>query len=124
MMRDDLPRRGSDRYGGFESGLRHSDGDRKQAYNGFRLPMVARRSGRRRVRLWGLVRPAEGRTRVEIRYRGRRGGWQRLKRHRTDERGYWRTTTRYRRGRSYYVRWRSPDGRRHRGPRTRVIRWR
>jgi hypothetical protein len=123
LMRDDLPRKGKDRYGGFESGLRHSDGDRKQVYKGFRLPLVARRTGRR-VRLWGLVRPARGRARVEIRYRDRRGGWKRLKRDRTDRRGYWRTTTRYKRRRSYSVRWRAPNGRRYNGAWTRVIRWR
>jgi hypothetical protein len=123
LMRDDDPRTGRDRFGGFESGLRYHDGDRKKAYNGFRLPMVARRAGRR-VRLWGLVRPAAGRTRVEIRYRDRRGGWKRLKRDRTDRRGYWRTTTRYKRRRSYAVRWNAPGDRRYHGPRTRVIRWR
>jgi hypothetical protein len=124
LMRDDLPREGRDRYGGFESGLRYADGERKRAYNGFRLPLVARRDGRR-VRLWGLVRPADGRTRVEIRYRNRGSRkWRRLKRDRTDRRGYWRTTTRHRRGRSYHVRWTAPDGDRFRGPRTRVIRWR
>ena len=59
LMRDDLPRRARLlRYGGFESGLRHSHGKRKRAYRGFRLPLVARRQGRRGVYLWGLVRPA------------------------------------------------------------------
>jgi hypothetical protein len=123
LMRDDLPRKGNDRYGGFESGLRHSDGDRKKAYNGFRLPLVARKAGRR-VRLWGLVRLARGRARVEIRYRGRRGGWKRLKGDTTNERGYWRTTSRFKRHRSYAVRWIAPNGHRYNGSRTRVIHWR
>jgi hypothetical protein len=124
LMRDDLPRRGRDRFGGFESGLRYADGERKQSYRGFRLPLVARRDGRR-VRLWGLARPADGRTRVEVRYRNRGSRkWRRLKRDRTDRRGYWRTTTRYRRGRTYRVHWTAPDGRRFRGSRTRAIRWR
>ena len=59
-MRDDLPREGPayERYGGFESGLRHSDGEVKPAFDGFRLPLVAERG--HRTRLWGLVRPAAG----------------------------------------------------------------
>jgi hypothetical protein len=48
--------------------------------------------------------------------------WRRLKRDRTDRRGYWRTYTRYRRGRSYLVRWRDADGKRYAGSRTRVLR--
>ena len=124
LMRDDLPRRGRNRYGGFESGLRRSNGRKKLSYRAFRLPMVARRTGRRRVRLWGYVRPHDGRERVEIQYRGRRAHWRHLKRDRTGGRGYWATTTRYRRERSYRVIWRAPDGTRYSGARTRVIRWR
>jgi hypothetical protein len=126
LMRDDLPRPGRTylRYGGFESGLRHSDGNAKRAYDGFRLPLVARRVGRRRVRvhLWGLVRPADGRTTVRIERRARGSGWLTLKQDRTDERGYWTTTTSYEPGRSYRVRWRAPDGHIHTGPPTRVYR--
>jgi hypothetical protein len=123
LMRDDLPRRGRNRYGGFESGLRRSNGRKKLAYRAFRLPMVARRAGRR-VRLWGHVRPHDGRERVEIQYRNRRGRWRHLKGDRTGGRGYWATTTRYRRGRSYRVRWRTEQGTRYTGSRTRAIRWR
>jgi len=123
LMRDDLPRRGPNRYGGFESGLRLADGRKKVAYRAFRLPMVARRSGRR-VRLWGFVRPHDGRERVELQYRSRHGRWRRLRSDRTGHRGYWATTTRYRRGRSYRVRWRAAGGTRYSGSRTRVIRWR
>jgi hypothetical protein len=123
LMRDDHPRSGDDRYGGFESGLRNWRGRKKIAYRGFRLPMIARRAGRR-VRLWGLVRPHEGTERVRIQYRNRRGKWRRLKSDRTGRRGYWKTWTRYRRGRSYRVFWRSPDGKSYAGARTRVIRWR
>jgi hypothetical protein len=117
LMRDDLPRRGSNRYGGFESGLRFSNGRRKIAYRGFRLPLVARRAGRR-VRLWGHVRPHDGRERVVIEYRRRGGAWRRLKARTTGGRGYFATSTRYRRGRSYRLRWRSYSG----SP-TRPIRW-
>jgi hypothetical protein len=44
LMRDEWPREGRDRYGGFESGLRQADGRKKVAYAGFRLPIVARRA--------------------------------------------------------------------------------
>ena len=125
LMRDDLPRPGRPylRYGGFESGLRHSGGERKLAYDGFRLALVARRVGHRHVRtsLWGLVRPATGRTTVRIEYRNRGSSrWRTLKHDRTDGRGYWSTTTSYRHGRSYRVRWRAPDGRLYTGARTRA----
>jgi hypothetical protein len=107
LMRDDLPRTGSlaQRYGGFESGLRHSGGEAKVAYDGFRLPLVAER-GARSTRLWGLARPATGRTTVTIQYRNRGSSkWRTLKRDRTDSRGYWVTTTRFRSGRSYRAAW-------------------
>ena len=115
MMRDDLPREGSSyaRYSGFESGLRHSGGEPKISYDAFRLPLVADR-GSRRVTLWGIARPANGRTRVRIEYSTRKG-WRKLKEKGTNGRGVWSTTTRYVKGRSYRVRW---EG--HTGPRTRV----
>jgi hypothetical protein len=104
LMRDDLPRPGRAylRYGGFESGLRHSGGEAKRALDGFRLPLV----GERGTRLWGLVRPAAGPTSVRIEYRDRgSSSWRTLKRDRTDSRGYWATRTSYRSGRWYRVRW-------------------
>ena len=116
LMRDDLPRDGAtaSRYSGFESGLRGHAGDRKRAYDGFRLPLVARR-GSRRVTLWGLVRPATGPATLTIEVRRRGGAWRRLKSDRTDARGAWTTTTRRVDGRQYRVRWRE-----HTGPPTRV----
>lgn len=107
MMRDDLPRAGSaaQRYGGFESGLRHSGGKLKLAFEGFRLPLVAER-GKRSTSLWGLVRPANGASNVRIEYRNRGSKtWRTLKRDRTNSRGYWSTTTSYKSGRSYRVQW-------------------
>ena len=118
LMRDDRPRRGSNRFGGFESGLRFANGRKKLAYRGFRLPLVARRAGRR-VRLWGHVRPHDGRERVVIEYRRRGGSWRRLKAKTTGGRGYFATSTGFRRGRSYRLRWGS-----YAGSPTRPIRWR
>ena len=117
MMRDDLPRAGSKygRYDGFESGLRTSSGAVKPAYEGFRLPLVADRSGSR-VRLWGLVRPATGATQVAIDYRDRGSKtWHPLKSATTSARGYFSARAAHRRGRSYRVRWNGFTG-----PRTRA----
>jgi hypothetical protein len=106
LLRDDLPRPGRAylRYGGFESGLRHSGGEAKLAYDGFRLPLVAERGGR--TRLWGLVRPTGGARTVRVEYRNRGSSrWRTLVRDRADARGYWSTTTSRRSGRVYRVRW-------------------
>ena len=126
LMRDDTPgvdARGGQTFGGFESGLRTHGGEPKRAYDGFRLPMVAKKVGRKRVRtyLWGLVRPADGATRVSIDFRTKGGErWHYLKRDTTNSRGYWSTNTAYRSNRRYRVRWTAPDGTQHTGPLTRV----
>ncbi len=126
LMRDDFPREDADtelsRYGGFESGLRHSDGDPKVAYDAFRLPLAVLK-GRTRTTLWGLVRPADGRTRVSIDYRDRGSSrWRYLKRDHTNADDVWSTTTAQRDGRRYRVRWTAPDGTRYEGPLTRLHR--
>jgi hypothetical protein len=113
FLMDDSPLLPGDRfqrYSGFQSGLRFHGGKRKPAYRGFRLPLVARRRGHR-VNLWGLVRPATGRTEVHVyRRRGRHGHWKPLLLAKTNRRGYWRTRTGYRRGSQYQARWTAPDG--------------
>jgi hypothetical protein len=64
-----------------------------------------------------------GRTRVTVYYRNHhQRKWRRVKRDRTDRRGYWRTYTRYKRGRSNLVRWRDLAGGRMAGAGTRVLR--
>lgn len=125
LLRDDLPRAGaaSTRYSGFETGLRAAGGDAKRAYAAFRLPLVARPDGRRRVVLWGLARPADGRTTVRIEHRARGASRWRLLRHlRTSARGTFTTRTARRGDRRYRVVWTAPDGTRHAGPPTRVRR--
>ena len=52
LMSDDPPRVDGYRYGGFESGLRDSDGKAKPAYEGFRLPLA--------VEIYGDQRRAVG----------------------------------------------------------------
>lgn len=126
LMRDDSPRPGAasvfERYGGFESGIRTSDGVAKLSYDAFRLPLVAMR-GARRTTLWGLVRPADRQTRVRIDYRNHGSSvWHPLKRDTTNRRGYWSTTTGARPGRAYRVRWTAPDGTSYEGPATRSYR--
>ena len=121
LMRDDLPRRHGARYAGFESGLRGSRGHAKKALAGFRLPLVAARTTRGGVRLWGLVRPTTGRTRATLRYRDRgQRRWRTLKRVRTDRRGVLKARTRYRAGRTYGLSWRAPGARTYEGARTLV----
>jgi hypothetical protein len=126
LMRDDPPRTDADsifgRYAGFESGLRTSDGKPKVAYSGFRLPLAAIR-GARHTTLWGLVRPADGTTRISIDYRNAVSSpWHYLKHDTTNHRGYWTTTTSPRSGRSYRVRWTDQDGTHDVGSPTRAYR--
>lgn len=104
LMRDDLPKRHGPRYAGFESGLRTSRGGQKQAYRGFRLALVADRATRRRVTLWGHVRPATTRTRAVVQDRTH-GGWHRLRSVRTDRSGVFTVRTAYRPGRVYRLTW-------------------
>ena len=120
LMRDDEPRSGSasQRYSGFESGLRRSSGEAKPAYDAFRLPLVADLGSSGRVTLWGLVRPRGGDTRVtiDVLRKGSRT-WRRLKTDAANGAGYWSTSTRHRSGTRYRVRWGS-----YRGPATRAYR--
>lgn len=125
LLRDSDPIEGvpeSERFGGFESGLRNNNGDLKRSYKAFPVPMVAKKVGRERVRtyLWGLVRPAEGATRVSIDYASRGGDWRALKADTTNSRGFWETNTTFVSDRRYRVRWTAPDGTERVGPLTRV----
>jgi hypothetical protein len=122
LMRDDDPIPGissSVRYGGFESGLRTAGGTAKRAYDAFPVPLVAQ-FGRTRTTLWGLVRPAHGKTTVSIDYQNAGSSrWRFLKHDSTNNRGVWTTTTSRRSDRRYRVRWTAPDGTRFTGPLTR-----
>jgi hypothetical protein len=112
LLRDDLPKAnatGNARYGGFESGLRTSDGKAKPALAGFRLPLVARREGGR-VKLWGLVRPATAATAVQVQVRAGSGSWSILKTATTNARGVVQLSSTYRTGRTWRLRWAAPGG--------------
>ena len=114
LMRDDLPRTSGGRYAGFESGLRPPTA-RPQARPA-RLPAGARRRPRskRRVTLWGHVRPARAAPRRSSQYHAH-GRWHDLKSVRTDRHGAFSARTTFRRGRSYRLRWQG-----YTGPSTRV----
>jgi hypothetical protein len=107
LMRDDDPRPGSiySRYSGFESGLMTAGGKDKLSFNGFRMPLVADARGKH-VYLWGLIRPATGRTRllVQIRKRGSKR-FRNFKHVTTNSRGYWSSRTSLRKGAQYRVVW-------------------
>ena len=110
LLKDDNPVEGvraSERYQGFESGLRFSTGKAKPSYASFKLPLAALRRSRTRVSLWGMVRPAAGqRVRVEVLAQDR--GSRRFRRIRTvttDTRASFTFTTRYRKSRRYRLRW-------------------
>ena len=119
LLRDDLPRNGekSERFGGFETGLRHSNGKIKPSLAGFRLPLTVTKSGSR-VALWGLVRPGTGKRTVVVE-KSDGGKWTRLTTVKTDADGYWRLNSSMKRGRTWRVRT-NVAGKSFTGPATRA----
>jgi hypothetical protein len=110
------------RYPGFESGLRTSSGAAKPSLDGFRLPLVAKRSSTSRVTLWGLVRPAKGATKVTVQQHEAGSSWKTLATVTTDGRGAWtRSASRGGAKREWRVRWTAPDGTEFTGPPTRAM---
>lgn len=117
LLRDDEPRAdasSSQRFGGFESGLRTHTGKRKPAYEAFRLPLAVS-EGRKTDKLWGRVRPARGATSVTIETRSG-STWTTLKTVKTKASGVYALSTRHRDGQRYRVKWTSPDGKTYSGP--------
>ncbi len=125
LLRDSDPT-GPKQYGGFESGLRFANGKPKPSLPAFRLPLAVRRSGSKKVSIWGLVRPASpailggitpitppgtGVTTVKIVYANRGSSkFRTLRTVRTDSRGYFTFRTNFRAGRRWNVRWQSFSG--------------
>ncbi|MDQ6806331.1 MAG: glycoside hydrolase family 5 protein [Actinomycetota bacterium] len=106
----------------FQTGLYLYAGHRpKPSYDGFRLPMVARRHGSK-VSLWGLVRPARAKRTggvVTVLYADRGDSTYRvLLRTRCGASGAWTATARYRSGRHWEVRWRNAQQQTFTGPPT------
>ena len=123
LLRDDPPvpgARGQARYAGFQSGVRTFDGKPKPALNGFRLSLAALHVGTR-TSLWGLVRPAQGRTTALIQER-RGSTWRDLRQVTTDVRGYLTLRIPFRSGARYRLVWTAPGGQTFQGSTTRVYR--
>ena len=116
LMTDDAPRTGEYRYGGFESGLRRSNGRPKPAYRAFPNPLAVENYGRRDV-LWGLIRPQRRATRVTVEVRRRPGArWRRLRTLTTTSTGVFGLSATHRDRQQYRVRWTADSGRRFTGP--------
>jgi hypothetical protein len=112
------------KYGGFESGLRTSTGKAKPSLDGFRLPLVAKRTGASsKVTLWGLVRPATATTKVVVQQRSTHGvTFKTLKTITTNSRGVWTSTaTRGAATREWRVQWTDATGKEWTGPATRAL---
>jgi hypothetical protein len=118
LLRDDKPRKGRrvERYGGFESGLRRSNGRAKPAYDAFRLPLAVEAYGRSDV-LWGRVRPQPSQTRVTILASRRKGRpFRPLRTVTTNHRGVFGLRARHHKAQRYRVRWTAPGGKVWLGP--------
>jgi hypothetical protein len=101
---------------GFQSGYRFADGRIKSpGYNGFRLPLVAVRSGNS-ISLWGRVRPATAPTTLQILVADKGKPFKVLRPKKTDKYGVWQLKTTYRKGRRWRARWTAPDGTVFTGP--------
>ncbi len=111
LMRDDKPRSGPaiQRYSGFESGLRRSNGSKKPSYNGFIVPLRVTHVGKSNV-LWGRVRPATGSDDAIIERKLKGDGFKRLTTVRTGRGGVFGLGTPYKKGARYRVKWVRPDG--------------
>jgi hypothetical protein len=115
LMRDDKPRRSGYRFGGFETGLRRSNGTKKPSYESFRLPLAVENYGSRDV-LWGLVRPYRAQTAVVVQVRPRGRRWRTLRTVTTTATGVYGLSAAHHKGQRYRVRWTSPQGRTYTGP--------
>jgi len=123
LLRDDLPQPGVPkiaRYPGFETGLFTSAGKPKPSYDGFRLPLAVR-TGKTKVSMWGLVRPAGGPTTATIERRsGVKGAWRTLTTVQTNASGYFAKTAALVKDRQWRLVWKAPDGTTFRGTPTRA----
>jgi hypothetical protein len=95
--------------GEFNTGLRFADGERKPAFDAYRMPLVVSRLAADRVEVWGQVRPANGRTQAVVEIAG---GGTVIGRPTTNAAGYYRFVVR-RSGAArsrYSATWAAPDG--------------
>jgi hypothetical protein len=123
LLRDDLPVANVpsfERYSGFQTGLFTAGGKPKPSYDGFRLPLSVRRSGTKRVSLWGLVRSTTGATTATIEVKGKSGGWHTLATVQTTAGGYFTKSGAFVKDREWRLVWKAPDGTTFRGTPTRA----
>ncbi len=112
LLTDDDPTPGAtgiNKFGGFETGLRTHTGKAKKSLKGFALTLDAKPVGKKKVSLWGLVRPATGRVNVVIeRKTGKKfAKWKTVK---TNTGGAFTASDTQRKGARYRFRWTSPTG--------------
>lgn len=82
----------------FNTGLRTARGQRKPAWAAYRISLTATGLARRRVEIWGWLKPGRGRQVVEVRARRRgRHPYRVVRRVRTNRRGMFRIVRRGRR---------------------------
>jgi hypothetical protein len=124
LLTDDEPLKGVsaiEKYSGFESGLRTASGKAKPALDGFRLPLVVRKSNGK-ASLWGLARPAGGTTKVVVQQHEKGSAWKTIATVTTDQRGVWtRSASLGSSRREWRVKWTAPDGTEYTGPPTRAM---
>jgi hypothetical protein len=126
LLTDDAPLEGVDasqKYSGFESGLRLANGKAKPSLEGFRLPLVAKKAkGSTKASLWGLARPATGVTKVTIQQASNGTTFSTLKTVTTDAHGYWTSSASLGSSkRAWRVKWTDPAGKTFTGPATRAL---
>jgi hypothetical protein len=109
-----------EKYADFQTGLLTAAGKRKPAFDGFRLPLAVRRTGAKRVSLWGLVRLVTGPTTATIEVHRKGGPWHALTTVHTDARGYFTKPAAFVAHRQWRLVWAAPDGTILRGTPTRA----
>jgi len=122
LLTDDAPaldQPAARRYPGFESGLETYQGKKKPAFEGFRLPLAVEptKSG---AALWGLVRPAGGKTKVTVEQADKGKSFKKVLTVTTKADGSWTVKTSNRAGRSWRVKWVDAEGTTRTGPATKA----
>jgi hypothetical protein len=100
---------------GFQTGLEYVNGKPKPLYTAWPVPLVVTKTSHG-YSLWGLVRPATGRTKVTVLVRKKgSSAYRTLKSVSTDSHGYWTLGSSVK-GLSWRVMWKSPQGHTYEGP--------
>jgi hypothetical protein len=100
---------------GFQTGLETVTGSRKPLYFGFPVPLVVSKQGHG-FSLWGLVRPSEGATKLQVLVQPKGSkSYRKLKLVQTNSSGYWTLRSSVQ-GSHWRVSWRSPSGVAYNGP--------